>query len=171
MAAHGLQYKDGGNVPEGVGLLISILLRYAEVGSVYYWLERQALKFTFTLMGAVEIDSLQTNLPLALEVYHQLEGDIMHHCEIGGRSEDNIHILTVVRDVASMTQGEVGLIVELVKRECGEFLICDEVNLPEDELQFQEELIGHMLANIRNSQLDKSVVAVREEGRVLVFKS
>ncbi|MDI6812370.1 MAG: hypothetical protein QMC95_16400 [Desulfitobacteriaceae bacterium] len=171
MAAHSLQYKNGGNVPEGVGLLISILLRYAEVGSVYYWPERQALKFTFMLMGEADIERLRNNLPLALEVYHQLEGHTMHDCEIGCRSEDNIHVLTIVRDVDSMTQNEVGLIVDFVKRECAEFLVCDEVNLPEDELQFQEELIDHMLANIHNNVMDKNVVAVREEGRVLVFRN
>lgn len=171
MAAHALQYKDGGNVPEGVGLLISILLRYAEVGSVYYWPERQALKFTFMLRGEAAVDSLRTNLQLALEVYHQLEGSPMHACEIACRSEDDIHVLTVVRDVESMAQSEVGLIVELIKRECGEFLVCDEVKLPEDELEFQEELIEYMLATIRNSKMDKNVVAVREEGRVLVFKN
>lgn len=169
--AHSLQYKNGGNVPEGVGLLISILLRYAEVGSVYYWPERQVLKFAFMLMGEADIDGLLRNLPLALEVYHQLEQSAMLTCEIACSSADQIHGLTIVRDVESMTQNEVGLIVDFVKRECGEFLVCDEVDLPEEEQQFQEELIDHLLANFQNSDIDKNVVAVREEGRVLVFKN
>lgn len=169
--ARSLQYKNGGNVPEGVGLLISILLRYAEVGSVYYWPERQALKITFMLMGEANIDSLRRNLLLALEVYHQLEQSAMRDCDIACCSDEQIHVLTIVRDVESMTQNEVGLIVDFVKRECAECLVCDAIDLPEEEQQLQEELIEHMLANIQNSEIDKNVVAVREEGRVLVFKN
>ncbi|MHB1652744.1 MAG: hypothetical protein ACYCVD_09750 [Desulfitobacteriaceae bacterium] len=171
MAALNMHYKDGGYVPEGVGLLISILLRYAEVGSIYYWQERHALKFTFILMGKVDASVLMEKLPTALEVFHDLEGRAMGCCEVECRSEEEIHSLIIIRDVDSMTQSEVGLIVELVKREFSEYLIYDDTTLPDDELQFQEELIGHMLANMQNYDIDKNVVAVREEGRVLVFKN
>lgn len=171
MAALNMQYKDGGPVPEGVGLLISILIRYAEVGSIYYWQEKHALKFTFMLMGSVEAQSFALELPLALEVFHGLERRPMSVCEVNNRSDGNIHMLTIIRDVESMTQNEVGLIVDLVKDEFKEALVSDETTLAEDELQVQEELIGHMLANMRENEMDKNVVAVREEGRVLVFKN
>lgn len=171
MAALNMQYKDGGRVPEGVGLLISILLRYVEVGSVYYLQERHSLKFTFMIMGDADVSLLKEKLPKALEVFHGLEGRTMRCCEVECRSDEGIHALTIIRDVNSMTQNEVGLIVEFVKREFNDFLVCDDMNLPEDELEFQEELIGHMLANLTKYDLDKNVVAVREEGRVLVFKS
>lgn len=171
MAALNMQYKDGGHVPEGVGLLISILLRYAEVGSIYYWQEKHSLKFTFMILGDADISLIKKRLPAALEVFHSLEGKKMNCCEIECRSDDRIHALTIIRDVESMTQSEVGLIVELIKREFNEQLVCDDMNLPEDELQFQEELIGHMLANMGNYDIDKNVIAVREEGRVLVFKN
>jgi len=45
-----LLHKDAGRVQDGVGLLNSILLRYAEVGSVYYWRDQHALKFTFMIL-------------------------------------------------------------------------------------------------------------------------
>ena len=171
MAVLNMQYKDGGHVPEGVGLLISILVRYAEVGSIYYWQEEHALKFTFMLMGAADPKVLTDKLPLALEVFHGLAGQPMCLCEVKTHSEGNIHMLTIIRDVGSMTQNEVGLIVDLVKYEFKDSLVCDPTTLPEDELLFQEELIGHMLDNVRDNEIDKNVVAVREEGRVLVFKN
>lgn len=164
-------YKDGGRVQDGVGLLNSILLRYAEVGSVHYWHEQHALKFTFMITQHQDVSLLQEILKPALEVFHQLEGQNMRIFDISCRSEERVCVITVTRDVDSMTQREVGLIVELLKREYKNKLVYDEMNLPEDELLFQEEMISHILSSIRIHDIEENVVALREEGRVLVFKS
>lgn len=165
-----LQYKDGGRVPDGVGLLTSILLRYAEVGTVHYWQEQHALKFTFMITEHQDASNLRQILDPALEVFHHLEGRRMRIFDIVCRSEENVCTLTVTRDVDSMTQREVGLIVELIKRAFSKQLVYDEMDLPEEELLFQEEMISHMLASIQTMDIDKNVVALREEGRVLVYK-
>ena len=165
-----MQYKSGGYAPEGVGLLISILLRYPEVGSIHYWQEKHALRFTFMVRN-IETSDLENKLVPALEVFHTFEGGSMQICQVECRKEEQVCILTITRDVESMTQSEVGLIVDMVKMQFAQNLVCDESDLPEDELLFQEELIGHMLATIRTNDMDKNVVAVREEGRVIVFKN
>lgn len=170
-------YKDsgrvleGGRAQDGVGLLTSILLRYAEVGSVHYWNEEHALKFTFLLTQAQDSSALQDILKPAVEFFHQLEGRSMRVCDIASRNEENICVITVTRDVESMTQREVGLIVELLKRKFKKQLVYDEMNLPEDEQLFQEEMISQILHSIQSDTMNKNVVALREEGRVLVFKS
>lgn len=166
-----LQFKDGGYVPDGVGLLISILWRYPEVSTIHYWQEQHALKFTFMIMDIDDVSGLQVKLPEALSVFHKLENRKMLNFNIEFRQEERICVLTVTRDVDSMTQSEVGLIVELVKLEFANSLIIDHSDLPEDEIIFQEELIGQMLAKILSSDIDKNVIAVREEGKVLVFKA
>lgn len=166
-----LLLKDAGRVQDGVGLLSSILLRYAEVGSVHYWREQHALKFTFMIRQHQEVSSLQEILKPALEFFHQLEGQSMRVFDLACRSEENVCVITVTRDVDSMTQREVGLIVELIKGKYKKQLLYDELYLPEDEQIFQEEMITHMLYSIHSADLDKNVVALREEGRVLVFKS
>ena len=165
------QFKDGGYVPDGVGLLISILWRYPEVSTIHYWQEQHALKFTFMIMDIDDVSGLQVKLPEALSVFHKLENRKMLNFNIEFRQEERICVLTVTRDVDSMTQSEVGLIVELVKLEFANSLIIDQSDLPEDEIIFQEELIGQMLAKILSSDIDKNVIAVREEGKVLVFKA
>jgi len=106
-----------------------------------------------------------------LELFHQLEGQSMRIFDIACRSEENVCVITVTRDVDSMTQREVGLIVELLKRKYKKKLVYDEIYLPEEEQIFQEEMISHMLSSIQTREIDKNVVALREEGRVLVFKS
>ena len=164
-------YKDGGRGQDGVGLLTSILLRYSEVGSVHYWREQHALKFTFMITKHQEISPLEETLKPALELFHQLEGQSMRVLDIACRNEENVCVITITRDVDTMTQREVGLIVELLKREFKQKLVYDEMYLPEDEQVFQEEMINHMLSSIQTYDIDKNVVALREEGRVLVFKS
>ena len=106
-----------------------------------------------------------------LEFFHQLEGQSMRVFDLACRSEENVCVITVTRDVDSMTQREVGLIVELIKGKYKKQLLYDELYLPEDEQIFQEEMITHMLYSIHSDDIDKNVVALREEGRVLVFKS
>ncbi len=166
-----LLHKDSGSVQDGVGLLSSILLRYAEVGSVHYCREQHALKFTFMIQHPQKVSSLQETLKPALEFFHHLEGQSMRIFDLAIRSEEKVCVITVTRDVDSMTQREVGLIVELIKGKYKKQLLFDELYLPEDEQIFQEERITHMLYSIHSDDIDKNVVALREEGRVLVFKS
>jgi len=166
-----LLHKDAVYVQDGVGLLSSILLRYAEVGSVHYWREQHALKFTFIIQQPQEVSSLQEILKPALEFFHHLQGQSMRVFNLACRSEENVCVITVTRDVDSMTQREVGLIVELIKGKYQKQLLYDELYLPEDEQIYQEEMITHMLYTIHSDDIDKNVVALREEGRVLVFKS
>ncbi len=164
------QYKHREKIPDGAELLISILLRYPEVGSVHYCQDRHALRFTFVVTNVQESSGQDLLLP-ALEVYHNLEGTEMQICEVDCKHEENVCILTITRDVVSMTQNEVGLIVDILKLHYAQRLVCDEGDLPEEELLVQEEMIDEMLATIKQDDIDKSVVAVREEGRVLVFKT
>ncbi|KUO74657.1 MAG: hypothetical protein APF81_13030 [Desulfosporosinus sp. BRH_c37] len=166
-----LLYKDAGRIQDGVELLSSILLRYGEVGSVNYWREQHALKFTFMIQQHQEVSSLREILKPALEFFHQLEGSSMRFFDLACRSEENVCVITITRDIESMTQREVGLIVELIKGKYKKQLFYDELYLPEDEQIFQEEMITQMLHSIHNDDIDKNVVVLREEGRVLVFRS
>jgi len=171
MGNFAVQYRSGEPVPDGVGLLISILLRYPEVGSVRYIQDNQVLRFTFMVRGPRRAAALPDRLPLALEVFHALEGRHMRVCSVEYADNEQVATVAIVRDVDSMTQAEVGLIVELVKGEFGSELVCEDAELPEEELVFQEEMIGHMLESLRNLDIDKNVIAVREEGRVLLFRN
>lgn len=171
MGSLNFQYKDGSDVPEGVGLLISILVRYPEVCSVRYLKQEHALKFRFLLQVPENGEKLTKKIREALEVFHRFEGNTMQLCEVEQKPEDRLSLLMITRDVGSMSQREVGLIVDLVKAEWSKQLIFEEAELSEDELIFQEEVIGQILQSFRESSLDKGFIAVREEGRVLVYKN
>ncbi|MBC2727683.1 MAG: hypothetical protein HGJ98_14620 [Desulfosporosinus sp.] len=166
-----LQYKDGGRLQDGVGLLTSILTRYTEVGSVQYWREEHALKFKFMVNQAQDDTTLHELLKPALEIFHQLEGQRMRVFDIASRSEEGVSVITITRDVDSMSQREVGLIVELLKGAYKHHLIYDQIYLPQDEQIYQEEMITQMLSSIQTIDVKKNVVALREDDKVLVFKT
>lgn len=165
------QYKDGGHVPDGVGLLISILVRYPEVCSVRYLREQHALKFQFLLFASDKPTVLPQNLIEALEVFHHLEERPMIICKAEGKQEEDFYRLTLTRDVESINQAELGLIVNLVKDSSNQKLLYEEMELQEDDLLFQEEIIDEILEHLQSNELDKNFIAVREEGRVLVYKN
>ncbi|AGA69613.1 hypothetical protein Desdi_2172 [Desulfitobacterium dichloroeliminans LMG P-21439] len=165
-----LHYKDGGSVPDGVGLLISILVRYPEVCSVRYLQTEHGLTFRFMIYGTDQGEKFVHSLREALVVYHGLEGKEMSICEIQLKQEEALALITVTRDVESMDQREVGLIVDLVK-DLSQKLIYDDTEIPEEEQIFQEEVIGQTLQAFRDRRLDKGFIAIREEGRVLVYNS
>lgn len=166
-----VQNRESREGQGGAGLLISILLRYPEVGSIRLCQESHALQFTFLAGKVAEEDTsnLETSIPEALELYHRLEREKMLICSVHSEWTERVGTITVLRDVETMSQNEIGLIVELVRRECAGNLFCESAVLEEDEMLYQEELISHMLADLPVGNLDANVMAVREEGKVMIF--
>jgi len=152
----------------GSGLLVSILLRYPEVGTICCSREQQALVLKFLVSKDCDFESEKVKLTQALEIFHKIEGRKIQLFEIE-KYEQELDLLVVTRDLYSVSQNEINLIVELIKYNIGNNLIKDESELPEDEITLQEDVINHMLAAMRANGTDQSFTAVREDGRVLVF--
>jgi hypothetical protein len=158
------------NSSYSANLLVSALLRYPEIGTISCSREEQTLALKFILAENHNIEGLQDTLKQALDLYHKIEGRKMTLFQMY-RHGSEPGLLVIKRDLVSMTQTEMNLIVEILKKECGNNLIKEENNLPEDENIFQDEIINHMLTVLRSNGTEKSFTAVREEGKVLVFNS
>lgn len=168
MAALDVTNIDSNFFNHSSGLLVSILLRYPEVATISCCQEQQALVLKFLVNKNCDYESFRNKLMQALELFHKLEGRKMLLCDIR-KYEHEMDSIVITRDLRSITQNEMNLIIEIMKSELGKYLMTDESNLPEDELLFQEEVINHMLASIRSNGTEKNITAVREDGRVLVF--
>ncbi|WP_308897695.1 hypothetical protein [Candidatus Desulfosporosinus nitrosoreducens] len=163
--------KDLRLVSDGADLLTSILIRYSELGSVHYECEQHVLKFAFMIRQQKNLAPFEDILRPALELYHHLEGQTVRVFEITCRTEENVTVLTVVRDLESVRQREVGLMVELLRRKFEKELVYDEMNLDHEDLTYQEEIISQMLTSIKLMDIPRNVLALRDEGRVLVFNN
>lgn len=169
----GFQYKGSEDVTDSVGLLISILVRYPEVATINFDPARQVLKFTFIasrVLTPVELAAIKEKLLNSIEVFNMLEGKETRVSLIGHQVCDQLTMIEVQRDVETLVQEEIALIVQLFHHGLENNLVT-EVNesLFEEDLLMQEEIINHMLNSIRSASEDKYLFAFREDGRVLVF--
>ncbi|MDN5325762.1 MAG: hypothetical protein PWP41_458 [Moorella sp. (in: firmicutes)] len=168
-----LRYKHGGELSGSIGLLISILVRYPEVGTINYEPRDQVLRFTFMLAQPVAVEQVQEfekKFRKSLEVYNYLEDREPQVINLHHTWNDQLMSLEVQRDVATLSRDEINLIMTLVREEFGTSLVVENSDeVQEEELIFQEELIDHMLESVKGTASERQLIAFREEGRVMVF--
>jgi len=168
-----LKYKNGEEVADSIGLLISILVRYPEIGSTNFDPETRNLSLTYTVTKVLDSEALKLfehKLISCVEAYHFLQNSKPILVELKADTYANLTMLEVRRDVETITHNEINLITTLMQQNFANYLLTDD-NEPflEEDLELQEEMIGHMLENIKGSTFGKKLIAFREEGRVLVF--
>jgi len=168
MAALDVTNLDSNYLNYSTGLLVSILLRYPEVGTISCSQEQQTLVLKFLVAKECDFELLKSKLTQALEMFHKIEGRNMQIFRVE-KQEQELDLLIITRDLRSITQNEMNLIIEIMKSALGKQLITDDNNLMEDEIIMQEEMINHMLAAMHSNGTEKNMTAVREDGRVLVF--
>lgn len=149
-------------------LLVSAMLRYPEIGTMSCLQESQAIVLKFIVSDYHNFKVLDEKLKQALDIFHKIEGREMSLLEVT-MQESEPGILIIKRDIASMSQTEMNLMVEMIKMECENNLLKEDSPLQEEDLFFQDEIINHMLAVLRSNGTEKSITAIRDEGKVLVF--
>ncbi|MDR3563538.1 MAG: hypothetical protein P4N59_19180 [Negativicutes bacterium] len=165
--------QDDQRVSHGVNLLISILVRYPEIGTINFDAHNSTIKLTFMLSSipdAPEFNKLRTLLLNSIAAYHILEGSNPVTSDVELSSCEQVAMLTILRDVATLSKGEIALLIVLLRDNLKDRLIADENDaMLEEDLLVQEELIGNMLENIKTQQTGSGLIGIREDGRVLVF--
>ncbi|MCX7779353.1 MAG: hypothetical protein N2491_00400 [Negativicutes bacterium] len=165
--------QDSGQISDGVNLLISILVRYPEVGAIDYDPETQTLKLTFMLSGIPSPDDFAAAKRLLIDsmaAYHLLEGLDDAISDIALSECEQVSMLKIIRDVKTLSQGEIALIITLLRDSFKNRLVTDcNDAMPEEDLLVQEELIEDMLENLKKDQAHHKLIGIREDGRVLVF--
>lgn len=167
------RYKGREDVTDSVGLLISILVRYPEVATINFDPVQRVLKFTFAVsrvLDTLEMEIISQKLLDSIEVLNKLEGKAARLSLVDRKECDSFTMIEIQRDVETLVQEEIALIVELFRQNLENSLITDETqSLYEEDLLMQEEIIERMLESVKGFAGDKKLFAFREEGRVLVF--
>lgn len=168
-------YQQGDErISDGVNLLISILVRYPEVGTIRFDPLSHSLKLTFMFSGIpaeCETTTLQNRVLDSIHTYHLLIGEKANSIvQVHISAYEQVTILTVIRDVYTFTKGEIALLIALLREQLKDRLITDQNDvMPEEDLLIQEELIENMLENVKRDYAEHSLIGIREDGRVLVF--
>ena len=167
------RYKGREDVTDSVGLLISILVCYPEVATINFDPAQRVLKFTFAIsrvLDTMEMDIISRKLLESIEVLNKLQGKVARLSLVDRPECGSFTLVEIQRDVETLVQEEIALIVELFRQNLESSLITDEAqSLYEEDLLMQEEIIERMLESVKGFAGDKKLFAFREEGRVLVF--
>jgi hypothetical protein len=154
----------------GSGLLTAILLRYPEIGSISCDQDELVLNMRFLVKGDYPFDKLEEILVDAWTVFNQMEGRSIEVFRIQ-RNTQELETLMLTRDLGSLTFDEINLSIQIIKNILGRKLISEEEILGEEDLIYQEDMIVQSLAAIRSKGPENSLTALRDGGRVLVFKA
>lgn len=165
--------QDDGELCDSIGLLISILVRYPEIGTVKFDPGSQTLRLSFLLSRLIDEQEYQVfseKLNMSLETFNMLEGNDQVVIHTALSSYDQISVIDVDRDVHTLSKTEIALIITLLKEfYAGQMIIDKNDALLEEDLLVQEELIDNMLEHLKVSRYEKNLIGIREDGRVMVF--
>ncbi len=164
--------KDS-SVSHTANLLTSILLCYPEIATINLDPKTNLVRFIFylsTSLAGDAVDVFKERLQQSLKAYYFLVNKEIEVSSFSFQTQDCFTILEFQRDVLTLTQKEIALIIALLQEQFGENLISDEDDdLLVDDLSLHEELIGHMLEHTIETSANSRLIALRDEGRVLVF--
>ena len=159
---------------DGINLLVSILVCYPEIGMVSFEPKAEALNLAFALKSVPKHESYEAAAKFIEEsivTYHSLEGFSHAQIEISLEAQENTAFLHIVRDVFTLSRGEIAVIVTLMREHFGDILLRDEEkDKPDAEAEAaQEEAIDHMIGNLKINHGTERMIGIREDGRVMVF--
>lgn len=167
-------YQNDQQVSDGANLIISMLVRYPEIGTINFNPEVNSLKLTFMISGiptAGDFESSKSLIVNSIAAYHMLQGIANIKVDIELSSYEQVAMLTFIRDVQTLSRGEINLVIKLLRELFGDRLVADHNDaMMEEDLLFQDEVIEDMLESMRKQYNDHhSLIGIREDGRVFVF--
>lgn len=158
---------------DGVNLLVSILVCYPEIGTLRFEPQDDSLRITFILGKKVteeELKIAKNLLRKSVLAYHTLERIENAVVSIKTNHCGEMVFLNVVRDVESLSKGEIALITMLLKDMFGENLIYDSntTNIEEEGI-IQDDFIDNMIGCMKLNHAVERLIGIREDGRVMIF--
>lgn len=169
----GIFWKEGESFSNSMSLIAFLLVRYPEIGSVRFDPEQKTLQFSFVLVKSIaeaELEAFKEQLMLSLSNISQLQERNLGQTLINFAEYDGLTFLEIMRDINFLNQEEIALIIGVVQQFFEGCLLLDqEESLQEEDEVLQEEMIEHMLEDLKDSRTEKRLIGFREEGRVLVF--
>lgn len=163
---------------DGVKLLASILVCYPEIGTVSYEPKQDALHFSFALKEILpreQYEYIGHFVQESIITYHCLEGYGDNALiDIFLEGQGNTAFFHIIRDVATISQGEISMISAIMHDKLGNILLVDSDGGDGFDIEVagepvQEEYIDHMITTLKAARMSGRMIGVREEGRVMVF--
>jgi len=159
---------------ESINLLTSLLVRYPELCTINFTPKGRLLKLSFILKAELKKISyvkFYNELAECVSTYLYFESRTEpKHFKINYALGSGITVIEITRDANTLRQQEIALIIDYLHDNFKQIVVSDEPSFKEDDLPEQDNFICNMLDTLRIKTPKNKLIAVREEGRVLVFK-
>lgn len=154
-------------------LLVSVILRHPEIGTVNYDPKNYLLRLNFLIRRSLtdqEYSQAVTKLRASLDAFYYVDNRQAAYIEIDRSGYGELTVIELIRDIRSVSLEEIALMVEVLRGSFKENLLTDRCDpyLEEDPF-YQEELVEELLEDLQQSRGESKLIAIREEGRVFVF--
>lgn len=172
MESVGMQRGEGAQ-SRMVSLLISTAVRYAEIGSLRFDPKSGNMRLAFLLNVELtpeeHMDVTRAIMDLC-DVYAGLRGQEPKVIDVEVDALGQLGVVTVIRDVASLTPGEIYTLVEFARdRFAGRIASEPMPYMAEEEWMAQDEWIEEVVTGLAPGS-GKHLIAIREDGRLMVFQ-
>ena len=162
---------------DGIKFLASILVCYPEIGTVSYEPGEDALHFSFALKEVLPrktYEDVGKFVQESILTYHCLEGYHDARIEIFLEGQGNTAFFHIIRDIATISQGEISMVTTIMHEQLGNILVVDKdediyMDMEAAGEPAQEEFIDRMIITLKAGRMSERMIGVREDGRVMVF--
>lgn len=152
-------------------LLISLLVRFPQIGAVDYEPSENTLRLLFLIKQAQgDLADFPRLYRAHLSLFHKLRQEKPQLVTVKMFDKSELIVLKIKRDLASLSLQELNLTVQLIGDFCGLGLI-QEVQDWEEEDQFEHNALIESLLSNRSRAGQERLTGFREKGRVLVFST
>lgn len=162
-----------GGSTRGLGTLIAVLMRYPEVSSVQCNPEAKTIQVSFVIRGALE-DSLWAQVLeeslASLTTYRQMTRRPLESMDLTHDVSTDVTTVELTRDTNTVSVEEIGIIIEILRDHAQLTVLYDPHDLLEEDMMVQEETIQERLLTLVEEGTGQ-LVAMRDEGRVLIFST
>ena len=157
----GIFWKEGEAFTNSMSLIVSLLVRYPGIATVSFDPVQKALQFTFVIarpLSAPEFETFGTRIRESLETVASLNGRVPVLIELTLSGYEGMSFLEVKRDIDSLMPEEIALLTALLDQQFGGELVRElDETLEEEDQAIQEEMIEHMLEDLKDSQAGKEI--------------
>ncbi len=152
---------------------MAVVMRYPEVSSLQYNPESGTLTLAFLVRrswDAATSEELQSTIGEILEAYRSITKTPLETLAVDFMAMEGITVVEVRRDAKTLSVEEAGMLIEVLRDRFAFDLAADPNDLLEEEMLVQEENIQAELESLKKGAKG-NLVAMREDGRVLVFRT
>jgi len=157
-------------------LLVALLLRYPEIGSVRVLPSASFLNLSFFFRAQPEeadFDRFRSRVVQALGLLSRLEGGTdLRQVFMSLRTQGPLWVLDIRRDLSSLVVEEFAIVLGMVVQAFGNLLVIEKDSDGGEAMIFEDDSdIAQGLSQARTMQHGEELIGFRHDGRVLVFSS